>query len=185
MYFIKIKVMYKQTTIIKVDSHESFARSPETSILVKMLSQLEEGELCTYKDMAKVIKVSDRKLKQHLISAIKIVQRDELITFQNVKNVGYRRVSNRDISDDAISYHTMKIRNDNSRFRKKLDCVDVESLNEVQVHKYSLAHAILGVREAISTDKTQRAIAYDVSKQQQKNLQISSKSILKNIAEYY
>ena len=135
-----------------------FTLSADSKTLASVLKEAAVGETVSYERLSKAIGRDVREeCRGALMTARRIVQRENRMVFDAVRGEGLMRLTDDSIVDlsdkgrDAIRRHS-------TRVAKKLTCADYDALSAEKKTKHNAALAIFGVLAAMTSDKSQRRL---------------------------
>lgn len=138
------------------DKPAPFEMSLDVSLLVKLLSSKQAGEVATYEELSAAIGRDVRERRSAMHSALRHIQNTDHAVFACVPNVGYKRLSDKEIVDTGTSY-IQKSRRVAKRGAKSLACVKFDNLTPEQRLQHNAKMTVLAmVQESTSHHAVKR-----------------------------
>ena len=136
----------------------AFQISADSKTLASLLREAEKGQTVTFEALSKAIARDVRsEARGALMTARLLVQRENRMVFDSVRNVGLMRLADEaivDLSDKARD----KVRKHANRTAKKLFCVDFDTLPNDKKIKHNAALSVFGVMAEIAAEKSMKRL---------------------------
>lgn len=142
--------------------------SVDAQILAKHLASVPEGVLVKYETLNELIKADVQNGARNILqTARRVVQREENIVFECVKNEGIKRLHPAEIISTGKAT-IVKIRKTAKRGASKLACADFDRLTKEEKSEFLASTSILGAIHVCAKDRQLKAVTEAVEKQQDK-----------------
>lgn len=140
----------------------TFVRSADTSLLVTLFSRCEIGDTITYKSIEQTIGRSVQSRRSPVLSALKILEKENGFAFECIPNVGYKRL---DDTGKVRSTHSMREKQHriSRRAVRRLSTVNTENLQDSDRRDYYTQLSLQGAMEHATTQRAQKTIAAKVN----------------------
>jgi len=143
---------------------EKFQRSPITQQLIQELVATSPKQVLTYERLSEVASVDIRGRQRYFLANARAIALKEYgVVFETKKNVGLVRLPEREICKVAFVCHLNKLKEDNKRYRLKLDAIDPNGLNAGERQEYSVSLVYLGMRHTICEERVEADIRKEVA----------------------
>jgi|GEM_PF-2060136 len=141
----------------------------DTEQLIKQLRQIEVGQIISYKELSEIIgRDVQRSASGSLYSARRILQRDEEIVFNTIRNIGLERLNDVGVVG-TISSSTKRIHRESERGLKRGACVQhYDRLPNDKKVEYNANMSNLGMLRLVTKPSKMRALETSVKKEQGK-----------------
>lgn len=140
------------------------SRAYERQIIEGFMTRLGYGEVITYADLSDALSADVLGLR-HLVTRVRDDLKSAGYLFEVVKNVGYRRMTDVEISTVVPASRRRKIRSQAKRGAQDLAAiVKPEDLTEQQRTAALIGLSLFGAIAAITTHKAIKAIAANVER---------------------
>lgn len=134
-----------------------FEMSLETRLLVDMLSQVEPGQTVTFADMTAKVGVDVSGGYGPLQSAKKRVFNDTGAVFSSIKGVGYARLRDGEIVEDAAA-DRRRVHRMATRATRKLAAVDFDALTVEQRLTHNVEMTIFNAQRLLARKSSEAKI---------------------------
>jgi hypothetical protein len=142
----------------EIFEQQRFRRSPITTALVQMAIASSPGQIITYEKMEQITHASKSALCHYCQSAAKILRRDHEIVWDNQPGVGFKRLSNNEISSVSNAKHVHRATQNARTFGQKLGCTKVNALSPSERHDYSHALVVQSLMAQVAGAEAQKTI---------------------------
>lgn len=143
---------------------EKFQRSPVTQQLIRALVATSPNELLTYETLSEVASLDVRgKQRYFLANARAIALKEYGVVFETKKNVGLVRLLEQQICKVAFVCHFNRLKEDNKRYRLKLDAINPNTLTPGERQEYSVSLVYLGLRHTLCEEKVEANIRKEIA----------------------
>lgn len=134
-----------------------FERSANTAMIYQRIGQMQIGDLLTYKELSDILGEPVDGSNSHLQSARDMAVRYDGIVLENVRTVGYKRLSDTGIVHDT-DRDMKSIGRKAKKATRKLESADYAALPLNEKHKFNVRSSILGVLRAASSRRREKRI---------------------------
>lgn len=146
--------MAEPQKIVSKKDRLSFQTSVETRLLYARLRTLQIGEIVTYQELSGIISQDvQQEGRGKLVSARKMVQRDDGIMCDPVENVGIKRLSDSE-GNQSTTQIFGRVRRLSERGVKRLRVVNPDNLSEEERTRRVASLSVLAVMKLMGKPKT-------------------------------